>query len=188
VRIADRHESSVGTVLSSLEPLPGGGDDGSVGEIVDRHVRSLIDWYQRKKRWPRRLHRATAVAVILLGAAIPLLSISEPSGRSQIVTSAVGVTISGLTGLATVTDWQRRWQIFTSAQAALEVRLADWEMSVTEAALVEPERGRQMTVDATRTLLAAATTIRLSETEEFFLGQPQVTGTAAWQSPAGGQP
>lgn len=154
-------------------------DDDHVVEIVDRHVRSLVDWYQRKKRWPRRLHRVTTVSVILLGAAIPLLSISDPSDQSRFVTAVVGVTV-GLTGLATVTDWRRRWQIFTSAQTALEVQLAAWEVAMTEASLAEPDQGRQLRVEATKHLLAAATTIRLSETEEFFVGQPQLSGTAAW--------
>jgi hypothetical protein len=159
-------------VSSSADRLPDGRDDDVV-EIVDRHVRPLIDWYQRKKRWPRRLHRATTVAVILLGASIPLLSISEPTYRSRFLTATVGVAISGITGLATVTDWQRRWQIFTAAQTSLEVRLADWEMALTEASLAEADKAQQMKVEATRNLLAAASTIRLSETEEFFAGQPQ---------------
>lgn len=147
-----------------------------LAELVDRHVRPLVDWYQRKKRWPRRLYRMTTVAVILLGASIPLLTIAEPSQASRLVIATVGVTISGLTGLASVTDWQRRWQIFTDAQTSLEVRLAEWELAVAEADLTEPDvQARKHKLEATRDLLTASMSIRLSETQEFFAGQPQVS-------------
>ena len=42
--------------------------------LVKREVVPLIGWYQRRKRWPRRLHRLSGVVVIALGATIPLLS------------------------------------------------------------------------------------------------------------------
>jgi len=160
-----------GTVPSNAEPRADAPSD-DVAAIIDRHVRPLIDWYQQKKRWPRRLHRTTTVAVILLGASIPLLSVAEPSYRSRLLTATVGVTISGLTGLATVTDWQRRWQVFTGAQTHLEVRLADWELALAEAELSEPGRARELRIEATRNLLNAATAIRLAETDEFFASQP----------------
>lgn len=158
----------------NAEQLSEEGHDRIV-EVVDRYVRPLIDWYQRKKRWPRRLYRATTVAVILLGASIPLLTIAEPSEGSRLLIATVGVTISGLTGLATVTDWQRRWQIFTGAQTSLEVRLAEWELAVAEAGLVEPaDQARKLKLEATRDLSTASMTIRLMETQEFYAGQPKV--------------
>lgn len=164
--------------MSSDAEQPVGARDEEVLELVDRHVRPLIAWYQTKKRWPRRLYRATTVAVIALGASIPLLIIGEGECSSRLLTAAVGVTISGLTGLATVTDWQRRWQIFTGAQTSLEVRLADWELAIAEAGMAEPERARQMKLDATKELMAAAMAIRQSEMDAFFAGQPQVTDGA----------
>jgi hypothetical protein len=166
----------------------GAAADGEVVGLVERHVRPLIAWYDGKKRWPRRLHRATTVAVILLGAGIPLLSINEPPEGFRWLTPAAGVTISALTGLATVTDWQRRWQVFTTAQTALEARLADWEMAMTEASLAPPERARQMRVEATRDLLAAALRTRQSETEEFFAGQAPAGATATSRILQGAMP
>lgn len=170
--------------MSNAERWSAGGE-GGFAEIVERHVRTLIDWYQRKKRWPRRLYRATTVAVILLGASIPLLSLGEPSAGTRLLTATVGVMISGLTGLATVTDWQRRWRIFTGAQTSLEVRLAEWELALAEAELVKPaERAQQMKLEATKNLLTASAAIRLMETQEFFAGQPRVTESLLHSSAA----
>jgi hypothetical protein len=153
-------------------------DDGMT-DLVDRHVRPLIAWYQSKKRWPRRFYRATTVAVILLGASIPLLTIVESDCGSRLVIATVGVSISGLTGLATVTDWQRRWQVFTAAQTSLEARVAEWELAIAEAALAEPEQQRRMRFDATKELVTSSMAIWQSEMEAFFEYLPQTTDGVA---------
>jgi hypothetical protein len=149
------------------------GVDADLVALVDRRVVPLVEWYQCKKRWPRRLYRATTTMVILLGASIPLLALGEPSEATRLLASVVGVTISGLTGLAAVYDWQRRWRIFTGAQTALEGRLAEWELAFAEAGqTVPPERTREIRIAATRDLVTAAAAIRQGETEDFFAGQP----------------
>jgi hypothetical protein len=165
-------------VSSSAERPPDPNDDG-MPDLVDRHVRPLIDWYQAKKRWPRRFYRATTVAVILLGASIPLLTISDDDCGSRLLIATVGVTISGLTGLATVTDWQRRWQVFTAAQTSLEARVAEWELALAEAGLAEPDQARQMRFDATKELVTSAMAIWQSEVEAFFSCLPQATDGVA---------
>jgi hypothetical protein len=159
-------------VPSSAGRQPGQGEDGMF-DLVDRHVRPLIDWYQTKKRWPRRFYRMTTIAVILLGASIPLLTINDDHCDSRLLIASVGVSISGLTGLATVTDWQRRWQVFTAAQTSLEARVAEWELALAEADLAEPEQARQMRFDATKELVTSAMSIWQSEMEAFFSYLPQ---------------
>jgi hypothetical protein len=152
-------------------------DDG-LPDLVDRHVRPLVDWYQQRKRWPRRFYRMTTVAIILLGASIPLLTINEEHCDSRFLIASVGVSISGLTGLATVTDWQRRWQVFTAAQTSLEARLAEWELALAEAQLAEPDQAPQMRFDATKELVTAAMAIWQSEMEAFFEYLPQANDGA----------
>ena len=103
--------------------------DGKIAELrtlVEREVLPLIQWYQRKKRWPRRLHRLSGVLVIALGATIPLLSAYSASPPTRIVVGTAGAVITVITGLATVYEWQKTWRIFTVAQAELETERLAW--------------------------------------------------------------
>lgn len=161
--------------MASSNERPSRTNDDEMLDLVDRHVRPLIDWYQKKKRWPRRFYRATTVTIILLGASIPLLTINDDQCDSRLLIASAGVSISGLTGLATVTDWQRRWQVFTSAQTSLEARVAEWELALAEAELAEPDQTRQMRFDATKDLVTAAMAIWQSEMESFFEYLPQAS-------------
>jgi hypothetical protein len=97
--------------------------DGRIAELralVEREVVPLIDWYQRKKRWPRRLHRLSGIAVIGLGATIPVLSAYTDAQPARVLVGTAGAVITVITGLATVYEWQKTWRIFTVAQTELE--------------------------------------------------------------------
>jgi hypothetical protein len=149
------------------------GDDfaGPLRELVERQVLPLIDWYQRKKRWPRRLHKSTSAAVIVLGALIPIASAWSGSTPARVFVGVVGVTITAVTSLAASYDWYRRWRIFTLAQSTLESQLASWEFAIARARLLSPEEGRDEALAATATLLAAVNHARSEETEAFFENQ-----------------
>lgn len=140
-------------------------------ELVERQVLPLIDWYQRKKRWPRRLHKSTTSVVIVLGALIPIASAWSASTPARVFVGAVGVIITTVTSLAVSCDWYRRWRLFTVAQAQLETQLAKWEFAMARAQMVPGDGGRAEAVAATSVLLEAAGHARNEETEAFFDNQ-----------------
>lgn len=140
-------------------------------DLVEQHVLPLIDWYQRKKRWPRRLHKATTAVVIILGALIPIASAWSGSTPARVFVGVVGVTITTITSLAASYDWYRRWRLFTVAQSQLESQLATWEFAISRARMLPEDEGRAEAIAATSVLLKAANQARSEETEAFFENQ-----------------
>lgn len=136
--------------------------------LVEQQVLPLIDWYQRKKRWPRRLHKATTAVVIILGALIPIASAWSGSTPARVFVGIVGVTITTITSLAASYDWYRRWRLFTVAQSQLESQLATWEFAIARARMLPEGEGRTEAIAATSALLKAANRARSEETEAFF--------------------
>ena len=152
--------------------------DARVAELrglVEREVVPLIGWYQRRKRWPRRLHRLSGIVVIGLGALIPLLSAYSGSGPVRVIVGAAGAVITVITGLATVYEWQKTWRIFTVAQTELEAHRLRWELALgaADAEADQDERLRRA-VTATEALLDAATLARRTETADFFAEQAEL--------------
>lgn len=140
-------------------------------EIVDRHVMSLISWYQRKKRWPRRLHRLSSALIIGGSAFVPIATAWSAGTAARLMVATAGVLVTAVAGFATAYDWHRRWRLFAIAQNALEARIAEWEFALAAAELLPSvEQQRDEAVSATRDLLAAAGRIRRVETNEFFSG------------------
>jgi hypothetical protein len=156
-------------------------------ELVERQIMPMIDWYQRKKRWPRRLHKSAAAVVIILGALIPIASAWSASTPARVFVGAVGVTITTVTSLAVSFDWYRRWRLFTVAQSHLESQLATWEFAIARARMLPAEEGREEAIAATSALLDAANQARNEETEAFFesQGDRAVLTTARFDEPAG---
>ncbi len=149
--------------------------DGRVAELralVDREVVPLIAWYQRKKRWPRRLHRLSGILVIALGATIPLLSAYSDSQPVRITIGAAGAVISVITGLATIYEWQKTWRIFTVAQTELEAHRLRWELALGSAD-AEPDQEERLrrALAATEVLFEQAALARRIETAEYFAEQ-----------------
>ncbi len=140
-------------------------------ELVDRQVVPLVDWYQRKKRWPRRMHKSTTAVVIVLGALIPIASAWSGATPARVFVAVLGVIITTVTSLAVSFDWYRRWRIFTLAQSRVESDLATWEFAIAQARMLPADEGRAAAVAATSALLEAANQARNEETESFFESQ-----------------
>jgi hypothetical protein len=140
-------------------------------ELVERQVVPMIDWYQRKKRWPRRMHKSTTAVVIVLGSLIPIATAWSGSTTARVFVGILGVVITTVTSLAVSFDWYRRWRLFTIAQNQLESQLATWEFAIARARMLPEEEGRAAAIEATSVLLEAANLARNEETEAFFEGQ-----------------
>jgi hypothetical protein len=151
--------------------VPSPDDLRPLRELVERQVLPQIDWYQRKKRWPRRLHKSTTAVVIVLGALIPIASAWSASTTARVFVGVVGVIITTVTSLAVSFEWYRRWRLFTVAQSRLESHLATWEFAMARAEMLPAEEGRAEAVAATSALIEAANQTLGEETESFFESQ-----------------
>ena len=146
--------------------------------LVEREVVPLIDWYQRKKRWPRRLHRLSGIAVIGLGATIPVLAAYTDAQPARVLVGVAGAVITIITGLATIYEWQKTWRIFTVAQTDLEAHRLRWELTLGAAdAETDQEERLRRAVAATETLLEKTALARRTETAEFFAEQAELPRT-----------
>lgn len=156
-------------------------------EFVERQILPLIDWYQRKKRWPRRLHKSTTAIVIVLGALIPIASAWSAATPARVFVGVVGVIITTVTSLAVSFDWYRRWRLFTVAQGQLESQFATWEFAMARAEMLPVEEGRAEAIAATSILLEVANQARTDETEAFFesQGDRSVSMTTRFDESAG---
>jgi hypothetical protein len=179
-RVVMSHIQAVSVVFAQVVS-PGGLDYAAVPspddylqplrELVERQVPPLINWYQRKKRWPRRMHKSTTAVVIVLGATIPIASAWSGSTTARVFVGVVGVFITTVTSLAVSFDWYRRWRLFTVAQSQLESQLLTWEFAIARAQMLPAEEGRVEAIAATSILLDAANQARNEETEAFFENQ-----------------
>jgi len=143
-------------------------------DLVDRHVRTQIDWYQSRKARYRKAFRVTTSAVIVSSAMLPILTAVEFPG-SKISVSIISVLIAVLTGLGAAYKWDRVWQSFTVAQSQLENSLAEWEMemaALTAGAAGNVEAGWALT----RVLLGQARLVVDSEIDAYFRMVTQEAG------------
>ena len=140
-------------------------------ELVERQVLPLVDWYQRKKRWPRRMFKFTSAAVIILGSSIPIASAWSGSTSTRVFVGVVGAVITTVSSLAASYDWYRRWRNFTVAQSTLEAQLATWEFAMARARMLPTDEGRTEALAATASLMDAVNHARSEETEAFFESQ-----------------
>lgn len=152
------HESaSRGDSIESLESL------------LDMNVRTLVQWYQIHKKWPRRLHRITTASVIVAGAMIPLFAaVGESWARA--VTAGLGAVVAALASLNASYKWERTWRIFTDAQTHLEDLLAEWDeelVRVRGEQLSKVDQLSELRATALR-LLRMARAIRASESRSYF--------------------
>ncbi|ALG08978.1 DUF4231 domain-containing protein [Kibdelosporangium phytohabitans] len=143
--------------------------------LVDQQVMPLVDWYQRKKRWPRRFHKFTAGTVIVLGAVIPIASVLPGSTATRVIIGAIGVAITAISSLSASYDWHRKWRLSSIAQNLVESHLATWELAMTKARLAPSPVSMDDAIAATEALITAANRARNEETRGYFEDQREIS-------------
>jgi hypothetical protein len=136
--------------------------------VVDSYVRQCHDWYQVKKRSPRRVFYTTSILVITLSAVITLISARE-GAEYRLTVGIIGVIITVASGINTLLRTERAWQTYALAQFNLEYLLRKWDLKISEAKYcTEEAQALGIARKATEEIIEEAKKVRGGETEEFF--------------------
>lgn len=140
--------------------------------LVRKHVVPEYEWYERHSRTPWLWYRSLGILVILLGVAIPLLTLALDDGAAkQIVIASVGAAISIATGLLAFFGWERTWRGRRSAEIYISQRIAVWEMAMLRAkTLSTPDEVVQEILAVTAKLVDETGAHVMAESQQFFEG------------------
>lgn len=153
-------------------------------ELVDVHVRTVIQWYQEHKARPRRLYRLSVVLTITAGATLPLVA-SFDGEISRLTSGLLGVLVASIAGLNSAYKWDRTWETFTTAQTHLENAVAQWELQL--ALVTAGSQPVTAARAATSNLLTKTEQIRRDELERFFTrAGPEISSPDSRMTPAAG--
>jgi hypothetical protein len=143
-------------------------EEQEIQRIVDNYVKKTSEWYQRKKRGPRRLYKLSVGVTIVGGASIPLLASFE-GPLFRLAVGVLGAAIAVVSGLSSFYRWERKWQIFAAAQFELEHALRVWELRLVDARSNRSQDEALKLIQAgTEQLLELTRRVRDAETNEFF--------------------
>lgn len=100
-------------------------NDGVVA-TADAYGAWLRSFYDVRARWHRRFYRASGVAVIFVGATLPVLTSLEYPGKSWLI-SLAGVLVAGLTGLRAFYRWDSSWILLRNTEMAVTATYLEWK-------------------------------------------------------------
>jgi hypothetical protein len=132
--------------------------------VVDSYVRQCHDWYQVKKRSPRRVFYTTSILVITLSAVITLISARE-GAEYRLTVGIIGVIITVASGINTLLRTERAWQTYALAQFNLEYLLRKWGTVLALRCRFARRRWRSRRKQCHH-FIAAAQPFRLSEPQQ----------------------
>lgn len=139
-----------------------------VESIQTAYVASRISWYQNKKKWPRRLARATTIALVVLSSGVPFLA-SSNGWKKDVLLPIAALLIAALSGLKASYQWEKTWQAYAVAQFMIEDALGTWKLKMSRARRSSsPKAGIDRAYRATLELLRVASTAREEETKVYF--------------------
>ncbi|WP_179079667.1 DUF4231 domain-containing protein [Streptomyces rectiverticillatus] len=132
---------------------------------AERYVLDVIDFYDVRAGWHRRLYRLSGAVVILVGAALPVLTALEFPGKSVAISGA-GFLVAITTALKGLYRWDVSWILLRETEIELTRVYLAWR-----AGGLGPERSDGASRSA-HSLLDAVFRIRDRESSEFFKNLP----------------
>jgi hypothetical protein len=148
------------------QALPDHPDPGLAAE-VDDYARKLMEFYDRRAHWHRRLYRATGVSVILIGAALPLMAAPSYPGK-QIIVSLAGTVVAALTALRAFYRWDQSWILLRTTEMALTDAYWQWRAQIDGALRSEASGGQDARHAVTEAFLVRLTELRQREADSYF--------------------
>lgn len=145
--------------------LPNPGDNGyaaAVEEYLDRQR----SFYHARASWHRRFYRSSGILVILVGAALPLLTTLSYSYKDLVV-SILGVSIAALTALRAFYRWDQSWVLLRATERAITGAWWDYHAKVSDLTADDPAT-RQQRNEAARELARLIVELQEQEAESFF--------------------
>jgi hypothetical protein len=137
-------------------------------KFVARNVSPIRDWYQQKKKFPRRMYKVSLVVVVSSGVAIAGLSGVEGDWPNTLV-ALLGSITAVASALAAAFRWERRWDLYTKAQMDIEAAVRRFELAVeksTGTLAQDPSDGG--IEEAVEVLCSTVDSILSDETALFF--------------------
>ncbi|MFG2631971.1 DUF4231 domain-containing protein [Streptomyces sp. NPDC048473] len=143
--------------------------DGELDAAVELYVQRLRHFYDARARWHRRGYRISGIAVIVIGALLPLLATSQ-FAHKELLLSLVGVTISAVTALRSFYRFDQSWILLRNTEIAISHAYLKWKLA-RHGAAGEPRSPEQGETD-THALIDMIMRIRRDEAESFFSELP----------------
>jgi hypothetical protein len=161
-----------------LKDLP---DPAKMGfpAAAEAYVLRVREFYDARAWWHRRLYRLSGILVILVGAALPLLSVMDYAYK-EVTVSLAGIVVAVMTSLRAFYRWDQSWVLLRNTEIVLTKTYLAWKGSPEETTEVTDERQRLARNQAAIELITKVSNIRQGEAESFFQDltypQPGVTG------------
>ncbi|MEU6128985.1 DUF4231 domain-containing protein [Saccharopolyspora sp. NPDC047091] len=150
-------------------PYPGAlPDPRSLGypAAVESYALRLRTFYDSRAAWHRRFFRFSGIAVIIIGAGLPLLVAGDYAGRDLVI-SAAGVIMAGITALRAFYRWDQSWILLRNTERAITAAWWEWH-SRLDAADVDADSASPEQREITRDFMRRLVDIRKHEAEQFF--------------------
>ncbi|MGK5545595.1 DUF4231 domain-containing protein [Streptomyces sp. URMC 127] len=132
---------------------------------TERYVLDVIDFYDVRAAWHRRFYRLSGAVVILAGAALPVLTTLDFTGKSAAISGA-GFLVAITTAMKSLYRWDVSWILLRETEIELTRVYLQWR-----AGGLGPDRGDGSSRSA-NALLDAVFRIRRRESSEFFKNLP----------------
>ncbi|MFF7725170.1 DUF4231 domain-containing protein [Streptomyces sp. NPDC008001] len=134
-------------------------------DAAERYVLEVIDFYNVRAAWHRRFYRLSGAVVILVGAALPVLTALDFPGKSGAI-SAAGFLVAITTALKSLYRWDVSWILLRETEIELTRVYLQWR-----AGGIGPDRGDASSRSA-NALLDEVFRIRRRESSQFFKNLP----------------
>lgn len=151
-------------------PNPGEGDFAADAEAF---VLSTMRFYASRAGWHRRFYRLSGILVIVVGAALPLLTSLDFAGKNLAI-SLAGAAVAITTALRAFYRWDTSWVLLRRTELELFQAYFAWK--------AEPAADRNQ---AARDLIDRIYAIRWAESVQFFKNLPEPAKAADYSSVTG---
>jgi hypothetical protein len=135
---------------------------------IERYLLELRAFYHWRATWQRLFYRASGILVVLVGAALPLLT-ALSYAHKQLVVSLAGVVVAAVTALRAFYRWDQAWILLRNTERTITG--AWWEYQA-RLDTIPPDRdettARRERHEAARALAALLVQIRQEEADVFF--------------------
>lgn len=101
---------------------------GGVVTAADAYGSWLRSFYDVRAKWHRRFYRFSGLMVILVGAALPVLTSLDYPGKTVVI-SLAGVLVAGLTGLRAFYRWDQSWILLRNTEMAVTAAYLEWKLT-----------------------------------------------------------
>lgn len=134
-------------------------------DLVDR----LLVMHRRRYRMLAGLHagwfKSVGAVEVVLSVAFPLVFLIPATANSQILPSAISISIAIAAALRAFYSWDSNWRLYRSQEVLLGSMIAQWEVALLEILL--EDTSDEPTPDARRRALEVTRELMTKVTEAF---------------------